>query len=78
MEHKIVKLAEMKNRSSGTVVEIKGGEQLAKRLENMGVRAGVKITKMSAQIMRGPVTLRVGNTQAAIGRGMAMKIYVKV
>jgi ferrous iron transport protein A len=44
----------------------------------MGIRVGKKVTKVSSQFMRGPVTLRVDNSQVAIGFGMAMKILVEL
>jgi ferrous iron transport protein A len=39
---------------------------------------GKKVTKVSAQLMRGPVTVRIDNSQVAIGFGMAKKILVEI
>jgi len=63
---------------TGTVIQILGGRGLAQRLEAIGIRAGKKITKISSMLFRGPVTLRVDQTQAAIGFGMANKILVEI
>ncbi|MEW6687409.1 MAG: FeoA family protein [Candidatus Edwardsbacteria bacterium] len=71
-----VDLTRMKSGEKGKVVEIKGGRGLVMKLEAMGIRPGVEITKISAQIMHGPVIVRVGNTQLAIGFGMAKKVIV--
>jgi len=49
-----------------------------RRLEALGIRPGMKVTKISSMLFRGPVTLRVGNAQVAIGFGMANRIIVEV
>ncbi len=62
----------------GRVVSIGGGMGLRRRLEALGVRVGVKIKKTSAHFMRGPVVVRTGNTEVAIGYGMARRVMVEV
>lgn len=47
------------------------------RLNALGIRPGQRITKVSSTLMQGPVTIRVGNAQVAIGFGMASKIIVE-
>lgn len=69
---------EMKQGEKGRVVKIDGGLGLLRKLESLGIRNGVEIKKTSAQIMRGPITIQVGNTQVAIGYGMARRIFVKI
>ena len=49
-----------------------------RRLEALGIRPGMKVTKISSMLFRGPVTLRMGNAQVAIGFGMANRIIVEV
>ena len=61
---------------SGTVVQIEGGRGLISRLSALGVRPGRRVTKLSSMLMRGPVTIQIGNTQLAIGFGMAKRIIV--
>ncbi len=78
MEKRLVDLSTMKAGERGVVSEIRGGSGLARRLENLGIRPGAKVSKMSAQFMRGPITLRVGNGQVALGFGMAQKIVVEM
>jgi len=63
---------------SGVVANIEGGHGLVNRLNALGIRPGKRITKVSSMLMRGPVTIQVGNTQVAIGFGMANKIIVKL
>jgi ferrous iron transport protein A len=42
----------------------------------MGIRPGKKVTRVGSALMRGPVTIKVGNARVAIGFGMAGKIMV--
>jgi ferrous iron transport protein A len=71
-------LTQMKTGERGTIIELYGGYGMVARLEAMGIRPGVMLTKVSSQIMRGPVTVKIGNTQVAIGFGMARKVIVRV
>lgn len=73
-----VTMQQMQSGQSGKVVRITGGTGLVNRLNALGIRPGVRITKVSSMFMRGPVTIQVGRTQAAIGHGMAHKILVEV
>jgi len=77
-EGKLVNLRQMPSGRSGKVVEIQGGFGLINRLSALGVRPGKKITKVSSMVMRGPVTIQVGNTCLAIGFGMAGRIIVEM
>jgi ferrous iron transport protein A len=70
-------LIEMRRGQPGTVLQIKGGKGLVTRLNALGIIPGKKITKVSAMLMKGPVTIEVDRVQIAIGFGMAQKIIVK-
>ena len=74
----VIDLAELKAGITGTVTSIDGGHGITNRLDAMGIRCGIKITKLSGQFMRGPVIIKVGSTQVAIGYGMAKKVMVQV
>jgi ferrous iron transport protein A len=71
-----IDLAQMGAGQSGKVITMHGGRGMTAKLEALGIRPGVVITKVSGQIMRGPVIIRVGNTQVAIGFGMARRVIV--
>ena len=71
-------LTQLKEGQAGTVVDIEGGIGLTRRLESLGVRVGKRVTKVSSQLMRGPITIRIGNSQIAVGFGMARKIMLRV
>jgi ferrous iron transport protein A len=73
-----ITMQQMRSGQSGNVVHITGGTGLVNRLNALGIRPGVRITKVSSMFMRGPVTIQVGRTQAAIGHGMSHKIFVEV
>ena len=73
-----IDLTQMKPKESGVVVELSGGQSFMNRIQNMGIRPGKKITKVSSHFLRGPQTVKIGNLQIAIGFGMAKKIIVKI
>jgi ferrous iron transport protein A len=72
-----ITLAQLKNGQSGTVVEIQGGRRMIDRLNALSIIPGKKITKTSAMLMRGPVTIEVDRVEVAIGFGMASRVVVK-
>ena len=71
-------LSRMQAGQSGIVVQVLGGHGLINRLSSLGIRAGQRVTKVSSMIMRGPVTIQIGNAQVAIGFGMASRIIVEL
>ena len=73
-----VPLSRMPAGQSAIIVRIHGGHGLMNRLGSLGIRPGRRITKVSSMLMRGPVTIRVGNSQVAIGFGIANKILVEL
>jgi ferrous iron transport protein A len=77
-EKKLIHLTHLSPGKSGIVVEIHGGHGAAHRLEALGLRVGARITKISAQPMHGPITVKVGQTSLAIGYGLAHKVMVEV
>jgi ferrous iron transport protein A len=64
-------LAEMRTGQTGTVVSVLGGHGFIQRLDALGIRPGKKVTKISSTLFRGPVILKMNNTQVAVGFGMA-------
>jgi ferrous iron transport protein A len=71
-------VTEMKTGETGIVVEILAGGGAISRLQALGIRHGVKVTKVSAAFARGPVVLKVYGTQTALGYGISRKIIVEV
>lgn len=77
-EKLVLPLSRMEAGQSGTVVEISGGYGMVRRLEALGIRPGKKVSKVSSMLFRGPVLVRVDNSQVAIGFGMASRVMVEV
>ena len=75
---KNIPLTHMNAGEAGEVVEFLGGHGLRNRLYVIGIRPGVRITKVSTGFARGPVVVKAGGTQTAIGFGMSNKIIVEV
>lgn len=71
-------VARMKSGERGTVLTIRGGHGLSRRLHALGVRPGKRVTKVGSMFMRGPVTIQIDNTQIALGFGMADKVVVEL
>lgn len=77
MDREQTTLVQLDRGQSGTVLQIQGGRGLVQRLNALGILPGKKITKVSAMLMRGPVTIEVDRAHIAIGFGMARKIIVR-
>lgn len=73
----MVALNELPVGKKGIIKTISGGLGLIQKLDVLGIHEGTEITKVSTQWMRGPVTIRYGNNEVAIGHKMAMKIMVE-
>ncbi|MCD6227861.1 MAG: ferrous iron transport protein A [Candidatus Omnitrophica bacterium] len=68
-------LLQLESNRWSKVREVRGGMGFQKKLENLGIRVGVRILKVSQT--PGPIIVKVGSSQFAIGRGMASKIIVE-
>ena len=75
---KIVPTTQMRQGETGVVADLQGGHGMIGRLESMGIIRGARVTKVGAQPLRGPVMLRAGRTQIAVGFGLAQRIMVEV
>jgi len=74
----IVSLAEMAPGQTGMVVSLEGGHGRMRRLAAMGLHRGAAVTKTSTQPFRGPISVQVGNTEVAMGFGLARRVMVEV
>ena len=77
-DRKLVSLTEMEAGQSGKVADIQGGQNVTNRLNSLNIRKGKEVKKISSMLMRGPVTVEVGNSRVAIGYGMARRITVEI
>jgi ferrous iron transport protein A len=74
--NRTITLVELKAGQTGTIAGIQGGFGMVRRLIALGIFEGKAITKVSGQWMRGPVVVRIGSTDVALGYGMARHILV--
>lgn len=74
----VISVVDMNAGETGKVVGLQGGHGMMGNLENLGIRIGCQIRKVSQQLMSGPIVISHRNTQVAIGRGMAQRIMVEV
>ncbi len=59
-----------------TVIGVRAGWGLQRRLADMGLTPGVQIRVINSQ-MPGPVLIDLRGTRLALGRGIAQKIIVR-
>jgi Fe2+ transport system protein FeoA len=79
-----VPLIELKNGETGIVTSIRythgqhGGRAwgFKKRLMDMGLTPGTKVTVVKTAPFHGPLEILVRGSRLAIGRGMAQRIFV--
>ncbi len=70
-------LAFLPEGSSAIIVNVRGGRGLMRRLTDLGLTPGIRVRMLRSQGY-GPVLIEVRGTRLALGRGVAMKILVKV
>lgn len=59
-----------------TVIGVKGGRGLVRRLSDLGFVKGTKVRIMVSS-GSGPLLVEIKGSRIAIGRGVAMKIFVR-
>jgi len=74
----LVDVTYLKPGEVGVVKEIAGGPGLIMKMQNMGVRIGESVKKVSSHFWRGPQTIEIGHFKVALGHGIAKKIIVEV
>ncbi|MEM2092377.1 MAG: FeoA family protein [Candidatus Bathyarchaeia archaeon] len=79
-----VPLTDLREGETGIITSIKAGFGhgkrwgLLKRLVDMGLTPGTKVTMVKSAPLNGPVEIYVRGYRLALGRGMAKKITVEV
>lgn len=74
----LVSLIDMKPGERGIVAKIETGSAATERLQGMGIRVGKRIKKEGGHFWRGPQRVLVDNFKAAVGFGMATRIFIEV
>lgn len=75
--HDLKSVNSIRDGEEAKIKDIIGGRHFINKAESLGIRIGVKLTKISSQMMHGPTTIKVGQTQIAIGHRMAKKIILE-
>jgi ferrous iron transport protein A len=70
-------LAELPEGQPAKVVRIEGGAGCVQRLNGLGIREGIAVKKIRGLFTHGPIIVRAGRTEIALGRGMASRVIVK-
>ncbi|MCF7874047.1 MAG: ferrous iron transport protein A [Candidatus Omnitrophica bacterium] len=74
----MINLLQLKSNQSGKIISIAGGRGLVARFNNLGIREGAQVKKVTGYFRGGPVVIKIDGTQLALGRGMASKIMVEI
>ncbi len=69
-------LTKLKKGQTGTIHAFPEGERAKLRLSEMGLREGMKIEIVQIIPLKGPVIIQMGQTQIAIGHGMASRVKI--
>ena len=69
-------LNNLKKGQTGTITELPDGKRVKQKLKEMGLRLGMDISITQVMPMSGPVIIRAGQTQIAIGHSMASRIKI--
>jgi len=77
MPGRVMSLLVMRAGMRGRVVALEGGHGFQTQVRTRGLVEG-KTVEVVTRLPRGPVVVRVGATQVALGRGMAARVLVEV
>jgi len=72
-----IPLIKLRKGESGIIASQHGGKLFGRRMSSLGLRPHAVVKMVSSQLFHGPVIVQVGNSQVAIGHGMARRIYVE-
>jgi len=73
----IMPLMDLRVGQKGIVALIRGGRGMIQRLTDMGLTPGTEIKILKSAPFHGPIEICVRGSNLAIGRGVAMKIFVE-
>jgi Fe2+ transport system protein FeoA len=81
-----VPLTALRNGETATVTSIKAGHRrghgrgwgFEKRLMDMGLTPGTRVTVVKSAPFHGPLEILVRGSRLALGRGMAERIFVEI
>lgn len=71
-----IDITQLNNGEKAKVIELFQNNNIARKLEAMGIIPGTIITKKSSILSKGPIIIEKGQTQLAIGYELAQNIIV--
>ncbi len=74
----LTQLSYLKINEKGIVAFIRAGNQACQRLLDLGLTKGTEVEVVSAAPFKGPVEVRVRDTNIALGRGLAGHVFVEI
>ncbi len=77
-DSEIIPLSDLKEGQTGLITFIRGGTRACQRLADLGLTKDTAVRLVKSAPFQGPVQISVRGTKVAIGRGLAMKIFVRV
>jgi DtxR family Mn-dependent transcriptional regulator len=82
LKRREVALTALREEETGTVSSIRTGHGrgrvFEKRLVDMGLTPGTRVTVVKSAPFHGPIEVRVRGSRLALGRGMAERIFVEM
>jgi len=72
-----ISLIQLKKGERRVIVSHHGGRLFGRRMSSLGLRPHAVVKMISSQLFHGPIIVQVGNSQVAIGHGMARRIFVE-
>lgn len=74
----MMSLIDLKTGQKARIIKIKKGISGARKMFEMGIIPGVEIEITGKHPFRGPLLCKVGNSQLALGRGLAASVEVEL
>lgn len=73
----MVSLTQIASGQSAKVVAIEGGQSCQEKLQNLGFREGIVVKKIRGMFSHGPLIVKAGRAEIALGRGLAERVLVE-
>ncbi len=74
----MLSLVELDKGQSAKIVSFEGGSGCQEKLENLGLREGIIVKKIRGMFRHGPIIVKAGQSEIALGRGLAAKVMVEL
>lgn len=71
-------LADLRPGETAEVIAVSRGRRAQMRLLELGISPGTRVTVVAAHPWRGPIIVRVGGLEAALGWGLASSVVVRL